>query len=109
MEEKYKRKQANNKKHRRVRNPVLKASGAAIISNLKKKKKAGPRDRKELSLGHTAGTVGSGVLLSELDRAMRHRAVGCGSRDWLWLRHCPYALQMASLPPSKPLGLTGTF
>ena len=44
-----------NKEHGRLWNSALKASGTAVIIAIKKKK-AGSRDRKELTLGHTAGT-----------------------------------------------------
>lgn len=76
----------------------------------KKKKKQGPETGRNLPWDtQQVQIVGTGVLLSEADKARRHRAVGCGSRDWLWSRHCPNALHMASLPVSEPPGLTDTF
>lgn len=98
-----------NKEHGRLWNSALKASGTAVIIAIKKKKQ-GPETGRNLPWDtQQVQIVGTGVLLSEADKARRHRAVGCGSRDWLWSRHCPNALHMASLPVSEPPGLTDTF
>lgn len=74
MEEKYKSKQTNNKKHGRLWDSVLKALGTANTIAIKKQvRETGrylPWDTQQVQI------VGTGVLFSEQGRMRRHRE-GC--------------------------------